>query len=75
MKGHAHLRTQTLCSVSATWGYDNAKFHLESKGRIILLRRSPSSLRMGGWTDSDVLFLIYTSASAVGAENNSPPEQ
>ena len=28
-----------------------------SKGRIILLRRCSSSLRMGGETDSDVLFL------------------
>src|SRR4029434_9656449 len=26
-------------------------------------------------TDSDVLFLIYTSSTAVGVENNSPPDQ
>src|SRR4029434_2890851 len=45
------------------------------EGRIILLRRCPSFLRMGGETDSDVLFLIYTSPMAVGVENNSPPEQ
>ena len=30
---------------------------------------------MGGETDSDVLFLIYTSSTAVGVENNSPPDQ
>src|SRR4029434_974855 len=30
---------------------------------------------MGGETDSDVLFLIYTSSTAVGVENNSPSEQ
>src|SRR4029434_8677422 len=41
----------------------------------LYLRRCPSSLRMGGETDSDVLFLIYTSPMAVGVENNSPPEQ
>ena len=28
-----------------------------------------------GWADLNVLFLIYTFPTGVGAENNSPPEQ
>ena len=39
---------------------------------------SDSDLWMGGWTDRDGydrLFFVYGSPKAVGAENNSPPEQ